>query len=332
MSPPKVSILIPTLQGEADLRRLLPALDRQIVEGGFERIAIDSSSTDGTRGLLEGAGFGVTTISRATFGHGKTRNALAELASGDVLIFLSQDAVPCGDDFLQTLVNALDPPRVAGATARILPHEGDDPLTARTVLQAPEASEDPWSCSREPDDEGAAEIAQCSFNNVASCIRATVLREHPFPDVPFGEDVAWATRVLQAGWTLCYEPCAVARHAHRYGPLSAFKRYRTDAEFHLAFHGRRVRPSIWSVARGILFECREDLRFVRARRTGEKSARGSRPWLALLRSPFLRTGQILGQYAGGRRRSEAWARSAAGQEAESAGGGAEAQLPARPHS
>ena len=48
MNPPRVSILIPTLDGASDLDRLLPALARQRVEGGVELRAIDSSSTDGT--------------------------------------------------------------------------------------------------------------------------------------------------------------------------------------------------------------------------------------------------------------------------------------------
>ena len=55
--------------------------------------------------------------------------------------------------------------------------------------------------------------------------------------------------------------------------------------------GQTVRPTLFSVARGISYEVREDLRFL---------ARGAQPgrWSALCRSPFLRCAQVLGQYVG----------------------------------
>jgi hypothetical protein len=58
-----------------------------------------------------------------------------------VLVFLSQDAVPRDKGFLSALASAFDDPKVAGAYARILPREDDDPLTARTVLSAGESGE-----------------------------------------------------------------------------------------------------------------------------------------------------------------------------------------------
>jgi len=284
MTPPRVSILIPTLDGAEDLRRLLPALAGQAVEGGVEVRAIDSSSTDDSVALLRAAGAHVEVIPRAEFGHGATRNRLAAGARGELLLFLSQDAVPEGARFLATLVAAFEAdPGLAGATARVLPHADDDPLTARTVLQAPEA--DPETRVFAP---GHGEPR---FNNVAGMVRASVLREVPFPEVRFGEDFAWATRVLARGWRVAFIGDAVVRHAHRYGPRAAFERYRTDARFHREENGVVVRPSMRSVARGLLYELREDVRFVRAQRA---------PLRHLLRAPGLRAAQVLGQYFGSR--------------------------------
>lgn len=303
MQVPQVSILIPTFNGEGDLARLLPALDAQVFEGVVERLAIDSSSQDGTVGLLREAGFDVEVIEKRDFGHGSTRNALAARARGTWLVFLSQDASPIGTDFLTRIVAAAQAEDVAGVTARVLPRDSDDALTARTVLEAPEGSD-------APDERrlrgGAESLLRMSgkeraeilrFNNVASCIRRSVLAELPFPDVPFGEDVAWAARVLKAGWTLRHEPKAVVAHAHRYGPRSAFERYRSDAAFHIEFHGHRVRRSIFSCLKGIAYELKSDLAFVR--RTGSG-------WASLLRAPWLRSAQVLGQYVGSRGGRQAW--------------------------
>lgn len=281
----KVSVLLPTLDAEPDLARLLPALERQHVSGDWELVAIDSDSGDCTRQILRRFGARVSWIPRSEFGHAATRNRLAAQARGEILLFLSQDAVPQGERFVESMLAAFDDARVAGATARVLPHDDDDPLTARTVLEAPEAADEPEVLTA-----GGGGGAP-RFNNVASAIRATVLRGLPFPDVPFGEDVAWADRALEAGWSLAFVPEAVVRHAHRYTPAQAFERYRIDAAFHRRLHGRRVRPRVRDVLRGIAHEVRADVRFV---------VRGRRGWSHLWRSPALRSAQVLGQWFGSR--------------------------------
>jgi rhamnosyltransferase len=295
MASPRISIVLPTWDGERDLARLLPALAKQEIGGGFEIRAVDSGSTDGSCALLEAAGAHLERIPHAEFRHGPTRNLAAKDALGEILVFLSQDAEPRDAGFLGALASAFEDPRVAGVHARILPRADDDPLTARTVLSAREAGEEAETRSLprgkklvdlDPDERARL----CAFNDVASAIRASVFRAIPFPDVAFGEDVAWAARALEAGWKIRFEPRAVALHAHRYSPARAYDRYKVDATFHREHFGDHVRPSLLSVARGIAHEVREDVRHV-ARHGGA---------LHLLRSPFLRAAQILGQYAGSR--------------------------------
>ena len=302
MSIPKVSILIPTLDGEGDLRRLLPALAGLRFEGGLECIAIDSSSGDGTVSLLEAAGFEVSVIPRSEFGHGRTRNALAQRARGEFLVFLSQDALPLGEDFIDRMVAPFADPTVAGVTARVLPNEGDDALTARTVVDSPEAAAQSetrrWSSPADYQAmTGPERVALLRFNNVASCIRASVLAAVPFPEVPFGEDFAWAARAMASGHAIHHAGDAAVQHAHRYGPRSAFERYRIDAVFHREFHGFAVRPGLLSALRGIAFELSRDLGYMA--RHGARAA-------DVLRAPILRTAQVLGQYVGSRGGGDDW--------------------------
>src|SRR5262249_28513015 len=155
------------------------------------------------------------------------RNRAAGSARGDVLVFLSQDAEPREATFLAALASAFEDPEVAGAHARILPRADDDPLTARTALSAGDAGEGAETRGLPPgkklsDLEPGERARLCAFNDVASAIRASVFRAIPFPDVAFGEDVAWAARALEAGWKLRFEPRAVALHAHRYSPARAY--------------------------------------------------------------------------------------------------------------
>ena len=158
---------------------------------------------------------------------------------------------------------------------------GDAPETGR-VLAAPEAHDVAGPVVLEGDGP--------RFNNVASAVRAEVLARVPFPDLPFGEDHAWAREVIAGGGALRFEPRAVVHHAHAYTPAAAFERYRVDAAFQRRTTGVRVRPSLLSVLKGVAHELREDLRHV--------GAHGG--WGHLARAPKLRAAQVLGQWYGSR--------------------------------
>ena len=295
MGAPRVSILLPTRDGERDLARLLPVLARQKLEGGIERLAIDTASSDRSVELLRGSGFEVQTIRPEEFGHGRTRNALAERARGEFLVFFSQDALPEGDDFIERLIAPFADEHLAGTYARILPNASDDALTARSVLAGPQASERPerfeLAQGKRLEDLPLEEaMRMLAFSNVASAVRARAWKGLPFHDEVFGAEFAWAARALTSGWSLAFTPGCIVRHAHRYGPLSAFERYRVDAAFHRRAHGHRLRPGLFGLVRGFAHECLLDLAYVRAH--------GG--WSALARSPFLRGGQVLGQLYGSR--------------------------------
>ncbi|MCC7011572.1 MAG: glycosyltransferase family 2 protein [Planctomycetes bacterium] len=298
MTSPRASIILPTWNGEAELRRLMAALERQRLTGGFELCAIDSSSSDRSREVLAKAGARIEVIEQKDFRHGATRNRCALGARGEFLVFLSQDVEPVDETFLERLLEAFEDPRVAGVYARILPRPDDDPLTMRTALEAPEAAlapheSDPRTVGDVDALVGARRAEFLRFNNVASAIRADVFRALPFPDVAFGEDCAWSARALAAGWKIRFAPQAVVYHAHRYSPASAFERYKVDAQFQRRELGIQVRPSALSALKGFAYEVRQDLRYL-ARRPGARTVGYA------LFSPCLRGAQVLGQWVGSR--------------------------------
>ena len=212
-------------------------------------------------------------------------------------MFLRQDALPVGQDFVARLIAPLGDERVGGVWARNVPHPGDDALTARSLLESIEASDVSRRIGLEPgvvlsELEPEQRVALTRFNNVASAMRAAVHARIPFPEVPFGEDSAWAARILGAHLELHYVADAVVRHTHRYGPKSAFQRYRQDARFLREVHGLVVRPGLFSVLKGWVYEMRADWRYLRQ----------NGGWRAAWRSPWLRLGQVLGQWRGSRAR------------------------------
>ena len=295
MGTPRISVILPTCEGRKDLEALLPVLIDQEVEGGHEVLVVDSASRDGSAELCEAAGASVTRIEREDFRHGATRNLRAHDARGEYLVFLTQDALPQGSDFLQKLVSPLTNSNVVGAWARILPRPSDDPLTRRTALAQPEASHSGFAIRGDgvwTQSSMAERLARVRFNNVASAVRRDYFESHVFEDVAFGEDLAWAISALDDGRELCFNPNAVVFHAHRYSLAESFERNRVDSAFQRVRFGRQVRRGLVSVLRGLAHETLADVRFILWReRAGV---------LHLCRSPFLRGAQVLGQLFGSR--------------------------------
>ena len=100
------SILLLTKNGASDLEQLLPSLFAQEGASQVEVIAVDSGSTDRTLDLLREYRVRIVEIPAEEFHHARTRNFAAGLARGEILVFLSQDAVPASASWLSSLIAA----------------------------------------------------------------------------------------------------------------------------------------------------------------------------------------------------------------------------------
>src|SRR5258708_37428118 len=120
----ELSILLLTKDGARDLERLLPLLYGQKGVATFEVIAVDSGSTDGTLDILRRFPLRLVQIPSETFHHARTRNFAAGLARGEILIFLSQDAIPASEVWLSTMISNFADPDVGAVYGRQLPKPG----------------------------------------------------------------------------------------------------------------------------------------------------------------------------------------------------------------
>ena len=91
-----VSVIIPTLNSGGEFSFLLRKLKDQQGVREIEIVIVDSGSTDGTVELARKAGCKIVEILPKDFSHSYARNAGADIASGDYLLFMVQDAYPIG--------------------------------------------------------------------------------------------------------------------------------------------------------------------------------------------------------------------------------------------
>jgi rhamnosyltransferase len=218
-----VSVIIPTRNGGDDLRRCLDGIARQKLDEAVELLVVDNASTDGSAELARARGAEVLDVGVTDFLHGATRNLAAERATGDVLVFTTQDAYPAGDDWLarlSTVLRADD--ELAGVYGRQLPHADATP-PERFFLDFLYGAEPRVQLAGRPEE---LTMKTTLFSNVNSAIRRSVWEEHRFADdLFFAEDQDWARRVLLAGYALRYEPAAAVHHSHTYTLSGAFRRF-----------------------------------------------------------------------------------------------------------
>jgi glycosyltransferase involved in cell wall biosynthesis len=90
-----ISVIIPTLREEERIGVLLRALTAQEYSGTFEIVVVDGNSEDGTQDVVRGCANATLVVAERGTSH--QRNAGAQQASGELLIFMDADCVPSPD-------------------------------------------------------------------------------------------------------------------------------------------------------------------------------------------------------------------------------------------
>ncbi len=237
-----VSVLMPTWQGMEFLPRVLDALAAQSMDLPWDLRVIDSSSKDGTWDyLLERqpsfpVPFELERIEGIEFDHGDTRNLLAARSTGDLCVFLTQDAIPAGPTWLATLLKNFEDEQVGAAYCRNLPRPDAQLLTKIGSAGDPGYVEGRRE-ERITDPEAYAQMDPhgrrllYNFNDVASAVRRELWERHPFPRTQFGEDILMARALLEGGYTVVYDDQACVEHSHDYDAKETHSRAHIDAKF-----------------------------------------------------------------------------------------------------
>jgi rhamnosyltransferase len=228
----RAAVVIPTYNAGSYWKSLRGALERQGISND-QILIVDSSSSDNTRALAREAGYRLKHIPKESFRHGATRQMAAEaLPWAEVLIYLTQDAIPCGDSAMERLLEAFSDASVGAAYGRQVAREEAGPIERHARLfNYPEQSEVRTFASREQMGFRAA-----FFSNSFAAYRSSALDDvGGFPqNAIVSEEVTVAARMLIAGWKIAYQADATAVHSHSLTIRQEFSRY-FDIGVH---HGR----------------------------------------------------------------------------------------------
>ena len=202
MSPkPLVSIIIRTKNEERWITPCFEALYGQS-NHNFEIVVVDNESSDKT--LKKVSQFPIKKIITVSdYLPGKALNKGIEQAVGEYFVCLSAHCIPVGEQWLETLVKALEEePNYAGVYGRQEPMSFTSPADRRDLLLV-------FGLDRK------VQYKDSFFHNANSIIRRNCWENVPFDNnISNIEDRIWAQEMLNLGYQILYEPKASVYHYH----------------------------------------------------------------------------------------------------------------------
>ncbi len=219
---PLLSVIVPTWNGATGIRDLLCLLYRQTVLF-HELLIVDSSSEDETVAIAKEFGAEVVVIPHEEFDHGGTRSWISKKARGDILIFLTQDAVPASTDALAKLIEPLLSDETIVVTyGRQLPNRDATVLAVhlRFFNYPPQAGVRSFA------DRERLGFQTIFASNSFAAYRKTALAEVGYfkSGLIFGEDTCAVGRLLMQGYKVAYVADAIVFHSHNYTCMQEFRR------------------------------------------------------------------------------------------------------------
>lgn len=210
-----VDVIIPAYRPGKEFEKLLDSLSTQNYP--VEKILVMNTEEKfwNTAWEKKFPKVNVVHLKKADFDHGGTRCRGARLSDSDIMVFMTQDAVPADRNLIGNLIRPLqENSKVGAAYARQLAREDCAYLEKYTRrFNYPETSSIKWE-----KDTGIYGIKTYFCSNVCAAYRRGVYLElggFPHP-VIFNEDLVFAAGAIQNGWKIIYKADARVIHSHEY--------------------------------------------------------------------------------------------------------------------
>lgn len=217
-----VDIVIPTYCPDERFAVLIDKLKKQ--DYPIHNIYVVNTKTNHFPQILEDIeGVRVLHIQPEEFDHGGTRRRAFAMSDAEIVVFMTQDAVPAHNGLIRKLVRPLlESEQIGASYARQLPAKDCDTLERYTrKFNYPEKSRV----------KGKADLPElgiktffCS-NVCAAYRRDSYERVGGFPErAIFNEDMILAGKMVKAGYQIAYAADAKVIHSHNYSGIQQFHR------------------------------------------------------------------------------------------------------------
>lgn len=222
MFKPTVDVIIPSYKPDHKLSELIAMLQKQTYPIDHILI-INTEECFWKQELIQDmTGVEIFHIKQKEFDHGGTRRLGESFSNADILVYMTQDAVPADRQLIRQLIRPFQKSQVKASYARQLPAEDCRIIERYTRdFNYPEKS---FIKSAENLPEMGIKTFFCS--NVCAAYDHKVYKElGGFPKrAIFNEDMIYAGHLIQAGYSIAYQAEAQVVHSHNYSGWQQFSR------------------------------------------------------------------------------------------------------------
>ena len=217
-----IDIIIPTYKPDTEFAELLRSLALQVVQPNNIFVINTEEKYWNAEWESKYSNLKVIHIKKNEFDHGGSRNKAAELSNADILVFMTQDALPSDENTLAELIKPIEERCAEISYCRQMPRADADLIEQYTRnFNYPDKSR-----IKSSDDLKELGIKTFFCTNVCAAYKRDVfvsLGGFPQP-VVLNEDSILAARAIEAGFRVSYTAQAMVIHSHNYSGTQQFHR------------------------------------------------------------------------------------------------------------
>ena len=232
MDTKNIDVIIPTFHPDEKLDKLITRLNLQSVKP--DNIII-INTRDESKGKKKNTGreinvrnFGcyanvkIIEIPKTEFDHGATRNRAAKHSRADIMIFMTQDAIPANKYLIEKLLKGFKDDDVAAVYAR----QTADPSSGIVEAFTRNFNYGSRDLKKTREDIGKYGIKTYFCSNVCAAYRRDCFMEvNGFCEpVILNEDMLMGAHLIERGYAVYYASRARVIHSHKYTARQQFKR------------------------------------------------------------------------------------------------------------
>lgn len=218
----KISIICPLYNGEKYLVELHKKIQQQEVEWEIEELYVLTESSDSTEDLLKEKQLNYFKITKEEFSHSKTREMMSYKASGNIIVFISQDIIIKNNYWLKNLVNPIINDECEASFSRQICtnntiekyiREKNYPTEARIVSK---------------NDVDKLGLITFFYSDASSAVKTSVYRElngYDGKNLIINEDMYFAHKLITKGYKIKYCADSEVYHSHIFTLQQLFNRY-----------------------------------------------------------------------------------------------------------
>lgn len=219
----KISLIVPTLNAGKYIVPLLQRLKEQTVPID-EIVVIDSASDDDTvEKVRQFEGVSIISIDRKNFNHGGTRDQAIQKTTGDIILCITQDALPCDEHYVERLTAPFaEDEKIAMASGRQVPRADANAIEKLTrEFNYPEIS-----FVRSKEDIPRLGVKTFFASDCCSAYRRSAYEAIGGFDkhILINEDMKIAAQFIYAGYKIAYVGTAGVWHSHNYNLKQQYTR------------------------------------------------------------------------------------------------------------